>query len=79
MPKTYVVTDYISRRAYNFSVRLYTTEGIEETYESGQWVNIFDIYGRKVATTNEDIYTMQLPRGIYIVVTENGQTIKLLK
>ena len=79
MPKTYIVTDYISRRAYNFSVRLYTTEGIEETYESGQWVNIFDIYGRKVATTNEDIYTMQLPRGIYIVVTENGQTIKLLK
>ena len=54
-------------------------EGIDEVYEVGQWVNVFDIYGRKIATTNEDIYTMDLPRGMYIIVTEKGQSIKLMK
>lgn len=31
VPKTFVVTDYISRRAYAFSIRLWHKEGIEET------------------------------------------------
>lgn len=79
LPKTFVVTDYINRRAYSFFVNIHRTEGIEEVYEVGQWVNVFDIYGRKIATTNEDIYTMDLPRGMYIIVTEKGQSIKLMK
>ena len=79
LPKKYTVTDYITQTIYEVSIRLYTPQGIEETYESGMWVNIFDIYGRKVATTNEDIYTMDLPRGMYIVVTENGSTLKIMR
>ena len=79
LPKKYTVTDYINLWVYEVSVRLYNPEGIEQTYESGMWVNIYDIYGRKVATTNEDIYTMDLPRGMYIVVTETGATIKIMR
>ena len=79
LPVKFVVSDYISSRVYNVSVRSYDPEDIENVYESGAWVNIFDIYGRKIATTNEDIYTMDLPHGIYLVVTENGQTIKLMR
>ena len=80
IPHTFVVTDYINRRAYSVSVELYDPQqGIEEVYSVGQWVNIFDIYGRKVATTNEDIYAMELPQGMYIVITEDGHTIKIMK
>ena len=79
LPKKYTVTDYITQTVYEVSIHLYSPQGIEETYESGMWVNIFDIYGRKVSTTNEDIYTMDLPRGMYIVVTENGSTLKIMR
>ena len=79
LPKTFVVTDYINRRTYDFKIRITRPQGIDEIYTAGQWVNIFDIYGRKIATTNEDIYTMDLPRGIYLVVTETGNTIKIMK
>ncbi len=79
-PQQYIVTDYINKNVYNFILELYAPEqGIEEVYEVGQWVNIYDIYGRKVTTTNEDIYTMELPRGMYIIVTESGKTIKIMK
>lgn len=78
-PKTFVVTDYINRVPYSFKLKINRPEGIEDVYTSGQWVNIFDIYGRKITTTNEDIYTMELPHGIYLVVTENGGTIKIMK
>ena len=75
----FIVSDYINEHKYNVVVRLYDpTEGIE-TIEVGTWVNIYDMYGRKVATTNEDLRTMTLPHGMYIVVTEDGQTIKIMK
>ena len=80
IPQAFVVTDYISRRVYEFMLDLYDPhEGIDNIYEAGQWINIFDIYGRKVATTNEDFRTMDLPRGMYIIVTESGQTIKIMR
>ncbi|MBQ8939790.1 MAG: Ig domain-containing protein [Paludibacteraceae bacterium] len=78
-PKIYVVTDYINRRAYSLTIDVYSPEGIENVYEAGEWVNIYDIYGRKVATTNENIYTMDLPRGMYIIVTESGETLKIMR
>ena len=78
-PKTFVVSDYINRRAYSLTIEIYDPQGIEDVYTAGQWVNIYDIYGRKVATTNEDIYTMELPRGMYIIVTESGETIKIMR
>ena len=75
----YVVSDYINSWYYDVVINLYDPhEGIENI-EVGTWVNIYDIYGRKVATTNEDLRTMALPQGMYIVVTEDGQTIKILK
>ena len=78
-PVPYVVTDYINRRVYEVILHTYRSEGIEEVYTVGEWVNIFDIFGRKIATTNENIYTMSLPHGVYMIVTENGQTAKILK
>ena len=57
----------------------YSPEGIDEVYAVGDWVNVYDIFGRKIATTNEDIYTMPLPRGVYVIVTESGQTLKITR
>jgi hypothetical protein len=78
-PVIYEVTDYINRRAYEVTVATYNPEGIEHIYNVGEWVNIYDIYGRKVTTTNEDINQMALPRGVYIVVLENGNTFKIMR
>lgn len=74
----FIVSDYINKRKYNVIVRLYNPQGIENI-GVGTWVNIYDIYGRKVATTNEDLRTMELPHGMYIIVTDDGQTIKIMK
>ena len=74
----YVVSDYVTKRYYNVIVRLYNPQGIDNI-EAGTWVNIFDVFGRKVATTNQDIRTMDLPHGMYIVVTESGQTVKIMR
>ena len=79
-PQKYIITDFINKNVYNFILELYNPhQDLEETYEAGQWVNIFDIYGRKVTTTNEEIYTMELPHGMYIIVTESGETMKIMK
>ena len=79
IPRTFVVSDYINRRAYDLTIETYDPQGIEEIYEAGMWINIFDIWGRKVATTNEDFRTMDLPQGMYIIVTESGKTLKIMK
>lgn len=78
-PVAYEVSDYINRRVYEVAIRFYSSEGIEDVYAVGDWVNIYDIFGRKVSTTNEDIYHMVLPRGIYVIVTETGETFKIMR
>ncbi len=78
VPIVYTVSDYINVRHYVVSVTAVQPMGIEEVYQAGEWVNIYDIQGRKVATTNENIYTMDLPRGVYIVQTTRG-TIKIMR
>jgi len=79
IPLTVTVTDHVSQRVYTIIINLWSMEGIEEVYTAGDWVNVFDIYGRKIATTNEDVYSMALPHGMYVVVTENGQTLKIMR
>ena len=80
MPVPYVVTDYINRRVYDVVIQAYGGQGLEETgYTAGEWVNIYDIYGRMITTTNENIYTMPLPHGIYIAVTAEGKSIKVMR
>lgn len=79
LPVKYEVSDYINRTVYNVTVTLYTPEDIEEVYTAGDWVNVYDIFGRKIATTNEDIFTMSLPRGVYVIVTESGKTLKITR
>ena len=78
-PVVFEVSDYINRRTYDVTVHTFNPQSIDEVYTVGEWVNIYDIYGRKLTTTNENIYTMSLPRGVYMVVTANGQTIKILR
>ena len=71
----YVVSDYIHRRVYNVVVKVNRKEGLDEirdAYSVGDWVNIYDIQGRKLTTTNEDIYQMALPAGVYIISTAKG-------
>ena len=74
----HTVSDYINVRTYDVIVRLTYPQGLEAV-EANEWINIFDVYGRKVATTNEDYRTMDLPKGMYIIVTESGQTIKIMR
>ena len=78
VPVVYTVSDYINVRHYVVTVTAIQPMGIEDVYQTGEWVNIYDIQGRKVATTNEDIYTMDLPRGMYLVQTARG-TVKLMR
>jgi hypothetical protein len=78
-PVAYEVSDYINRRVYEVAIRFFNSEGIEDVYAVGDWVNIYDIFGRKVSTTNEDIYHMVLPRGVYVIVTETGETFKIMR
>ena len=79
LPVVYTLSDYISSLSYSVSVRVRNSQGIDNVYVAGEWVNIYDVYGRKVATTNEDIYSMSLPQGMYIVVTGTGQTLKIMR
>ncbi|MBR6017259.1 MAG: Ig-like domain-containing protein [Paludibacteraceae bacterium] len=74
----YIVSDYINKRGYQVVVRLYDPLGIENTYMPGEWINIYDMQGRKLTTTNEDIRQMDLPAGVYIIATQNG-TFKITK
>lgn len=74
----HTVSDYINVRTYDVIVRLQYAQGIEAV-EANEWINIYDVYGRKVTTTNEDYRTMDLPKGMYIIVTESGQTIKIMR
>ena len=78
VPVVYTVSDYINVRHYVVTITAIQPMGVEEVYQAGEWVNIYDIQGRKVATTNEDIYTMDLPRGMYLVQTARG-TVKLMR
>ena len=74
----YTVSDYINVRHYVVTITAIQPMAIDEVYQSGEWVNIYDIQGRKIATTNEDIYSLALPRGIYLVQTTRG-TVKIMK
>jgi len=66
----FYVREYINVRTYKAYINILT--GLDEVYTEGEWVNIYDMMGRKVATTNENIYTMELPRGMYIIQTAKG-------
>lgn len=78
-PVVYVVTDYINRRAYDVTINTTGAEGIEAVYTSGEWVNVYDIYGHMITTTNQDINQIELPHGMYIIVTTNGGTLKIMR
>ena len=78
-PKEYIVSDYINRYIYEVTVNTYISDAIDHVYTAGDWVTVYDIFGRKLTVTNENIYTMDLPRGVYVIVTESGQTLKITK
>lgn len=65
----FTVSDYVNQRTYN--VRIVVETGLEDILEEEGWVNIYDIRGQKVTTTN-DVRGLSLPSGIYIVVGQNG-------
>lgn len=77
-PIVFTVSDFINVRHYNVVVTAAVAEGIDEVYQSGEWVNIYDIQGRMLLTTNEDVYQMELPRGIYLIQTSHG-SFKIMK
>ena len=85
----YTVTDGINVKVYNVIVR--TATGVDEINEDGLWFDgitlhndmnvwatIYDVAGRKVATTNADYSFMALPNGLYLVQTA-GSTLRVLR
>lgn len=70
------VTDYINVRHYTLQIDFNTA--VEEIYTVGEWVNIYDIQGRLVATTNEDLRSLSLPHGMYLIQTTQG-VLKVMK
>ena len=74
----YIVTDYINVRVYTVYAHVENPEGLEEIYAEGEWINIYDIQGRKIMTTNESLHQLSLDRGMYIVVTTRG-SFKILR
>ena len=73
------ISDYINRRVYSIDIHLFASDGIEQVYTVGEWVNIYDLFGRKITTTNQNIYTLPIPNGVYIIVTESGKTLKITR
>ncbi len=80
LPVSITLSDYINVRNYSVVVVAKQKEqtAIEEVYQAGDWVTIYDIQGRVVRTTNEDLRTLSLPKGMYLVSTPRG-TMKLMK
>ena len=74
----YTVSDHINVRVYKVFVTVEEAQGIEEVYSVGEWVDVYDIAGRKVLSTNEDIFHADLPHGMYLVVTPRG-TMKVMR
>ncbi len=63
----YVVSDYINKVTYKVFVKQPTA--LEDVYMPGEWVNIYNMQGLKVMTTNDDVHRLSLPRGVYIIQT----------
>ena len=78
-PFAYEVTDYINRRVYEVSIRTYNPQGIDEIYTVGGEVKVFDVFGRLLMTTTEDLHTISLPHGAYIGVTTEGKSFKFVR
>ena len=74
----FAVSDYINRNEEP-NAEYVADRGLDEVYAEGDWITLYDIYGRIIATTNESIYTMDLPRGMYIAVTASGASIKVMR
>ena len=85
----YTVSDYITKVRYTAKVRVGT--GLENAENDGLWVggstlynpggvwvNIFSMSGQLMTTTNSDFSFDSLPRGMYIVKSENNTTLKVL-
>jgi len=73
---TYTVSDYINTVTYTVYRR--NPAALEDVYMPGEWVNIYNMQGIKVMTTNEDVHQLSLPRGVYIVQTAT-QSFKIFK
>jgi len=76
LAKDYVVSDYINKVTYKVYVRQATA--LDEVYMPGEWVNIYNMQGMKIMTTNEDVHQLSLPRGMYIVQTTT-QSFKIFR
>ncbi len=79
---TYVVSDYIHTKTYQVSVNMPT--GIEDIYNTdirlvnstlqnpnGLWINIYDVMGRLLTTTNADFDFTSYPHGVYLIQGTN--------
>ncbi|MBR3648059.1 MAG: hypothetical protein IKN59_06705 [Paludibacteraceae bacterium] len=79
----YTVSDYITKVKYTVRVLIPSDlDGIEADglwmggdvlhNTQGAWVNIFSVSGQLITTTNSDFSFESLPRGIYVVRSQNG-------
>lgn len=70
------VRDYINVAQY--MVYVDTPTDVEEVYVDGDWYDVYDYMGRKVASTNESLSSIDLPHGMYIIRTARG-TLKIFR
>ncbi|MBO7409018.1 MAG: hypothetical protein J6T85_03920, partial [Paludibacteraceae bacterium] len=70
------VRDYINVAQY--MVYVDTPTDVEEVYVDGDWYDVYDYMGRKVASTNESLSSIDLPHGMYIIRTARG-SIKIFR
>lgn len=79
LPYPFVVTDFINHCVYSFSVQLSIDQSLANEREPQLPIHIYDIYGRKIISTQEDIRSVNLPHGMYLIVTAGGSTFKIMK
>ncbi len=80
----YTVSDFVTKVRYTVKVRVATdlediqadglaVLGDQLRNTQGVWVKIYNVSGQLITTTNSDFSFENLPRGLYIIQSENAQ------
>ncbi|MBQ9339761.1 MAG: hypothetical protein IJS13_05455 [Paludibacteraceae bacterium] len=85
----YTVSDFINRKTYVAKATLSASlddvvsglwmSGLLLNNPNGMWVNIYNVSGVLVTTTNSDYDFSYLPNGIYLVATASGSILRVMR
>lgn len=89
--KKFVVSDYVNKKVYTARATVKQPDALDDIEnglalqglvlhnDNNIWLNVFNASGMLVTTTNSDIDFNQFARGIYLIVTADGKTLKLAR